>query len=153
MVKLWKCSGFIAATLYIRIETNADLQHCLPGSKPIRIRIIARLCGPKKWIFTRIKYFMSVTGHKTWYKSLFKSLEFWFVCYFGPFSLLLDPNLHSLYRSGSRRAKSMQSADQCCGSGSGIRIRIGSVFNRTIGSGSVIWIRIRIQEDKNDPQK
>ena len=25
---------------------------------------------------------------------------------------------------------------QCCGSGSGIRIRIGSVFNRTIGSGS-----------------
>jgi hypothetical protein len=46
---------------------------------------------------------------------------------------------------------------QCCGSlsGSGIRIRIGSVFNRTIGSGSVIWIRIRIriQEGKNDPQK
>jgi len=38
-----------------------------------------------------------------------------------------------------------------------IRIRIGSVFNRTIGSGSgsVIWIRIRIriQEGKNDPQK
>ncbi len=36
-----------------------------------------------------------------------------------------------------------------------IRIRIGSVFNRTIGSGSIIWIRIRIriQEGKNDPQK
>jgi hypothetical protein len=29
----------------------------------------------------------------------------------------------------------------------------GFVFNRTIGSGSVILIRIRIQEGKNDPQK
>ncbi len=36
-----------------------------------------------------------------------------------------------------------------------IRIRIGSVFNRVCGSGSVfgIRIRIRIQEGKNDPQK
>jgi hypothetical protein len=36
-----------------------------------------------------------------------------------------------------------------------IRIRIGSVFNRVSGSGSVFGIRfrIRIQEGKNDPQK
>jgi hypothetical protein len=31
-------------------------------------------------------------------------------------------------------------------------IRIGSVFNRASGSGSVFGIRIRIQEGKNDPQ-
>jgi hypothetical protein len=34
-----------------------------------------------------------------------------------------------------------------------IRIRIGSGFNQVSGSGSVFGIRIRIQEDKNDPQK
>jgi hypothetical protein len=34
-----------------------------------------------------------------------------------------------------------------------IRIRIGSLFNRVCGSGSVFGIRIRIQEGKNDPQK
>ncbi len=33
---------------------------------------------------------------------------------------------------------------QCCGSGSRIRIHIGSVFNRDSGSGSVFVIRIRI---------
>ncbi len=38
-------------------------------------------------------------------------------------------------------------------SGFKIRIRIGSVFNRTSGSGSVFGIRIRIQEGKNVPQK
>jgi hypothetical protein len=43
--------------------------------------------------------------------------------------------------------------NQGCGSGSGIRIRIGSVFNRVCGSGSGFGIRIRIQEGKNDPQK
>jgi hypothetical protein len=40
---------------------------------------------------------------------------------------------------------------QGCGSGSGIRIRIGSVFSRVCGSGSVFGIRI--QEGKNDPKK
>ncbi len=34
-----------------------------------------------------------------------------------------------------------------------IRIRIGSVFNRASGSGSVFGIRIRIQEGKNNPHK
>ncbi len=38
-------------------------------------------------------------------------------------------------------------------SGFRIRIRIGSVFNRASGSGSVFGIRIRIQAGKNDPQK
>ncbi len=34
-----------------------------------------------------------------------------------------------------------------------IRFRIGSVFNRASGSGSVFGIRIRIHEGKNYPQK
>jgi hypothetical protein len=36
-----------------------------------------------------------------------------------------------------------------------IRIRIGSGFNQVSESGNVfgIWIRVRIQEDKNDPRK
>jgi hypothetical protein len=38
-------------------------------------------------------------------------------------------------------------------SGFRIRIRIGSVFNRASGSGSVFGIQIRIKEGKNDPQK
>jgi hypothetical protein len=33
----------------------------------------------------------------------------------------------------------------------GLRIRIGSGFNRVSGSGSGFGIRIRIQEGKNDP--
>ncbi len=47
--------------------------------------------------------------------------------------------------------------DPYFGPGFQIRIWIGSVFNRASGSGSVfgirIWVRIRIQEGKNDPQK
>ncbi len=35
----------------------------------------------------------------------------------------------------------------------GLRIRIGSGFNRVSGSGFGFGIRIRIQEGKNEPQK
>ena len=63
----------------------------------------------------KLNYYMEIIGLKTYlrrYKSLLEGLEIRFSSLFWLISLLLDPDPHSHYGSGSKGAKSM-----------GIRIR------------------------------
>jgi hypothetical protein len=75
----------------------------------MRIRILVILCCHNKLYFYEKNIYKLVKGQKTYlsYKSLLKGWKLGLL--FGwSISLLLDPDLHSHYGSGSKRAKSMR---------------------------------------------
>jgi hypothetical protein len=74
----------------------------------MRIRILVRLYRHKKFNFY-VTNIHVVIGHKTnLYKSTFERLEIRFICLFWSMSLLLDPDPHSQYEYGYRKAKLMR---------------------------------------------